>query len=156
LPQEDREHAMHELGQDFLKAGMLDRAEQAFQQVLDTRFAVPAVRALIRIYESEHDWERAIESVKRLRGLVDEPVPQLVHYQCERAVAALSGKTPDLKAAADALDEADHASRKMGSGAGTAASQARIAMLRARLAKLGAHEDQERMFLLSVLDTAPE
>src|SRR3546814_6217010 len=81
LPQADRENAQHELAQDFLKAGMLDRAEQAFEQVLDTRFAVPAVRALIRIYESEHDWSRAIEAVKRLRALVDEPVPQLVHYQ---------------------------------------------------------------------------
>src|SRR5690606_8171154 len=64
LPQVDRENAQHELAQDFLKAGMLDRAEQAFEQVLDTRFAVPAVRALIRIYESEHDWPRAIEAVK--------------------------------------------------------------------------------------------
>src|SRR5690606_38847019 len=128
LPQADRENALHELAQDFLKAGLLDRAEQAFEQVIDTRFAVPAVRALIRIYESEHDWERAIEAVKRLRGLVDEPVPQLVHYQCERAVTALSGKTPDLKAAADALDAADHAARNAGSHAGAQPSQARIAM----------------------------
>src|SRR3546814_7245078 len=88
---------------------MLDRAEQAFEQVLDTRFAVPAVRALIRIYESEHDWSRAIEAVKRLRALVDEPVPQLVHYQCERAVSALTAKTPDLVAADAALAAADHA-----------------------------------------------
>src|SRR3546814_12439593 len=94
LPQADRESSEHELAQDFLKAGMLDRAEQAFEQVLDTRFSIPAVRALIRIYESEHDWSRAIEAVKRLRALVDEPVPQLVHYQCERAVSALTAKTP--------------------------------------------------------------
>src|SRR5690554_6392669 len=110
LPHADPESAHHELAQDFLKAGMLDRAEQAFEQVLDTRFAVPAVRALIRLYESEHDWPRAIGAVKRLRALVDEPVPQLVHYQCERAVAALSGKSPDFKAASEALDAADHAS----------------------------------------------
>src|SRR5690606_24692250 len=99
LPQADRENAQHELAQDYLKAGMLDRAESAYEQVLDTRYAVPAVRALIRIYESEHDWPRAIEAVKRLRALVDEPVPQLVHYQCERAVAAMSGRAPDVAAA---------------------------------------------------------
>src|SRR3546814_12904273 len=75
-------------------AGMLDRAEQAFESIQDTQFAVPAMRALIRIYESEHDWPRAIEAVKRLRALVDEPVPQLVHYQCERAQAAMSAPTP--------------------------------------------------------------
>lgn len=156
LPQADRENAQHALAQDFLKAGMLDRAEHAFEQVMDTRFAVPAVRALIRIYESEHDWERAIEAVKRLRGLVDEPVPQLVHYQCERAVTALSDPNPDLKAAGEALDAADYAARTAGGRTAGMASQARIAMLRARLAKLNGQEDQERMFLLSVLDTAPE
>lgn len=156
LPQADRENAQHELAQDFLKAGMLDRAEQAFEQVIDTRFAVPAVRALIRIYESEHDWERAIEAVKRLRGLVDEPVPQLVHYQCERAVTALSGSNPDLKAAGEALDAAENAARTAGGRTEGMASRARIAMLRAKLAKLSGQEDQERMFLLSVLDAAPE
>lgn len=77
LPIVDRENAQFELAQDFLKAGMLDRAEQGFQAVQHTRHAVDAVRALIRIYESEHDWSRAIETVNQLRGLVDEPVPQI-------------------------------------------------------------------------------
>ncbi|NYT81651.1 lipopolysaccharide assembly protein LapB [Alcaligenaceae bacterium] len=156
LPQADRESAQHELAQDFLKAGMLDRAEQAFEQVLDTRFAVPAVRALIRIYESEHDWPRAIEAVKRLRALVDEPVPQLVHYQCERAVAAMAGKNPDFKAASEALDAADHAAAALRGDAGSQASEARIAMLRAQLARLSGKPEEERAYLASVLDTAPE
>ncbi|MEB2401567.1 MAG: lipopolysaccharide assembly protein LapB [Alcaligenaceae bacterium] len=155
LPQADRESAQHELAQDFLKAGMLDRAEQAYEQVLDTRFAVPAVRALIRIYESEHDWPRAIEAVKRLRALVDEPVPQLAHYQCERAVAAMSGKSPDFKAASEALDAADHAASALRGEAGQA-SEARIAMLRAQLARLAGRPEEERAYLVSVLDTAPE
>src|SRR3546814_4440530 len=60
-------------------SGMLDRAEQAFESIQDTQFAVPAMRALIRIYESEHDWPRAIEAVKRLRALVDEPVRSEEH-----------------------------------------------------------------------------
>ncbi|MBF6616155.1 lipopolysaccharide assembly protein LapB [Pollutimonas thiosulfatoxidans] len=152
----DRESAQHELAQDFLKAGMLDRAEQAFERVLDTRFAVPAVRALIRIYESEHDWPRAIEAVKRLRALVDEPVPQLVHYQCERAVAALALRPPDIDAASAALDAADNAAvalRKEGRGQ---ASEARIAILRAQLARAANHPERERAYLASVLDAAPE
>src|SRR5690606_23945689 len=40
LPEAEREHGLHELGQDFVKGGLLDRAEQAFEQLLDTRFAV--------------------------------------------------------------------------------------------------------------------
>lgn len=156
LPQEEREHAQHELAQDFLKAGMLDRAEQAFHQVLDTRFAVPAVRALIRIYESEHDWPRAIEAVKRLRALVDEPVPQLVHYQCEQADAALSVDPPDLAAANAALEDADNAAHALRGQTRGHASEARIAMLRAKVAKLGNNRERERVYLESVLRTAPE
>lgn len=156
LPAADREAAQHEIAQDFLKAGMLDRAEQAFESIQDTQFAVPAVRALIRIYESEHDWPRAIEAVKRLKALVDEPVPQLVHYQCERAQTAMSGSAPDQLAAAAALDEADNAAKSLRAQQGSQASLARIAMLRAELARAAQSPDQTRAYLESVLTIAPE
>lgn len=156
LPLADRETAQHELAQDFLKAGMLDRAEQAFEQVLDTRFAVPAVRALIRIYESEHDWDRAIDAVKRLRALVDEPVPQLVHYQCERAIAALSAREPDLAQAQLALDAADHAADALAQSKADTASRARIAIIRARMARIQGNYQNERAYLESVLGMAPD
>lgn len=156
LPQADREAAQHELAQDFLKAGMLDRAEQAYEAVLDTRYAVPAVRALIRIYESEHDWPRAIDAVKRLRALVDEPVPQLVHYHCEMALAALAVKPADLAAADAALDAAHNAARELRNDKGSAASSVRIAILRARLAALQGNPEGARKYLVSVLDIAPE
>jgi len=155
LPQADREAAQHELAQDFLKAGMLDRAEQAFETVLETRYAVPAVRALIRIYESVHDWPRAIESVKRLRALVDEPVPQLVHYHCEMAVAAMSARPADTARAEKALDAADNAARALRKDNGSRASEVRIAMLRAQLAALLDNTEGERKYLTSVLDIAP-
>lgn len=156
LPVADRENAQFQIAQDFLKAGMLDRAEAAFEAVRETRFAIPAMRALIRIYESEHDWPRAIEAVRRLRALVDEPVPQLVHYQCEQAEGALQGKQPDFERAAKALDEADNAIRKLGTGQGMYASQARVAGLRARVARLQGQSEQERAYLVSILSSAPE
>lgn len=156
LPVADRENAQFQIAQDFLKAGMLDRAEAAFEAVRETRFAIPAMRALIRIYESEHDWPRAIEAVRRLRALVDEPVPQLVHYQCEQAEGALQGKQPDFDRAAKALDEADNAIRKLGTGQGMYASQARVAGLRARVARMQGQSEQERAYLVSILSSAPE
>ncbi|CAM5343674.1 lipopolysaccharide assembly protein LapB [Eoetvoesiella caeni] len=156
LPVAEREHAQHEIAQDYLKAGMLDRAELAFQQVMDTRFAVPAVRALIRIYESEHDWPRAIEAVKRLRALIDEPVPQLVHYQCEQVQAALAAKPPNIAEANAALDAADNAAAALHGQERGQPSQARIAMLRAALAKLSNNAESERTYLESVLAIAPE
>lgn len=155
LPQAEREQALHELAHDFLKAGMLDRAEQTFQQVLETRFAVSAVRALIRIYESEHDWPRAIDAVRRLRGLVDEPVPQLAHYQCELAQTALSAKPADIDGALAALDAAEHAAQKLASDGQGHAAKTRIAMLRAAVARLQNNLEGERAFLETVLTGAP-
>jgi len=156
LPPTEREHALHELGHDFLKAGLLDRAEQAFEQLRETRFAIPAVKALIRIYESEHDWPRAIEAVKRLRALVDEPVPQLAHYQCERAQAALTTRPADIGTAAEALDAASHAVQALRRhGTDPSGAEARIAMLYALQARLADDDVAERLSLESVLETAP-
>ena len=155
LPDAEREHAQHELAQDFLKAGMLDRAESGFEQLKDTRYALPALRSLIRIFESEHDWPRAIEAVKTLQGLVDEPAPQLVHYYCEQAQTALSAKPADVDAAHTALDAADHALSTTDASVGKGA-MVRTAMLRARLALLEQDPKRERLYLESVMTDAPE
>jgi len=156
LPQPQREQALHALAQDFFKAGMLDRAEQAFEQVAHTRFAVSAVRALIRIYESEHDWPKAIETVQRLRTLVDEPVPLLVHYHCEQAQAALAAKPADTKAARQALDLAEAALEQNLKQHAQPAAQARIAMLSAALARQIHDVEGERLWLETVLDETPD
>jgi len=156
LPEADREMAQHELGHDYLKAGMLDRAEAAFTSVLETRFAVDAIRSLIRIYEVGHEWERAIEAVKKLQALVDEPVPQLAHYHCERAEMALMDNPPDLAAASSALDAADHAADILRGEGREHASKARIAMLRARLLAVSGNVEGQRGWLASVLTSAPE
>lgn len=157
LPDAEREHAQHELAHDFLKAGMLDRAESAFEQLKDSRYALPALRSLIRIYESEHDWPRAIEAVKKLQGLVDEPVPQIVHYYCEQAQTALSAKPVEVDTAHAALDSAERAADqvKQPDTLGKAA-RVRTAMLRARLAHVEGDVKRERQYLESILVDAPE
>src|SRR3546814_9687435 len=101
------------------------------------------------------DWSSDVCS-SDLRALVDEPVPQLVHYQCERAVSALTAKTPDLVAADAALDAADHAAGALRGQSKGQASEARIAMLRAHLARLGNQPERERSYLESVLTATPE
>ncbi|MGN6578505.1 MAG: lipopolysaccharide assembly protein LapB [Bordetella sp.] len=155
LPVAERDHAQHELAQDFLKAGMLDRAESTFNTLKDTRFALPALRSLVRIYESEHDWPRAIEVVKTLQGLVDEPVPQIVHYHCELAQMALASKPVNIEATNAALDAADHAI-KSSDAASSRGGRARIAMLRAQLARIEQNPKRERLYLESILTSAPE
>jgi len=155
LPLKEREHAMHELAQDYLKAGMLDRAEAAFGALKNTAFALPALRALIRIYESEHDWPRAIEAVESLRALVSEPVPQLVHYYCEQAQAALSAKPPRMEQAQEALAQAQRASASA-QATGISGSFVRVAMLDAMLAVAQNNLPAQRAHLLAVMENAPE
>ena len=155
LPAKQREHAQFELAQDFLKAGMLDRAEELFATLKDTTYALPSLRALIRIYESSHDWPHAIESVKTLGKLVDEPVPQLVHYHCELVQAALSSKPPALDRAAASLQDATKSAEVSGARAGSAA-YARIEMLGAMLCVASGDAAGQRARLRAVLDQAPE
>ena len=155
LPLKQREHAQHEIAQDYLKAGMLDRAEEAFATLKDTSFALPSLRALIRIYESSHDWPKAIEAVKGLGKLVDEPVPQLVHYHCELAQAALSAKPPALDRAEKSLQDAASAAEISGAKVGSAA-YARIEMLAAMLCVARGDAVGQRERLLAVLKQSPE
>jgi lipopolysaccharide assembly protein B len=67
LPQESQVHSRFELGQDYLKAGLLDRAEETFNQLVDTTYSAQARRALLEIYQREKEWQRAIEAAKALQ-----------------------------------------------------------------------------------------
>lgn len=159
LPAPQREQALYELAQDFLKSGMLDRAEEAFRQLQDTRYAQQALQALIRIYEAGHDWPKAIETVRMLRAMTNEPVPELAHYYCELAQMALQAKTPDLLGAQEALDAAEAALQRQGGEDGAvqrgAAAAVRVAMLRAQIAARQDDAKAERLHLESVLREHP-
>ncbi len=153
LPSREREHALHEIAQDYLKAGMLDRAEMAYKELKNTRYQEQAARALVRIYESEHDWPKAIEAVRRLGKLADESVPQLVHYHCEIALSHIMRKPPEFDAARQALDQAGAAVGQQSDS--TSASRARVLMLEAALARACGDVKSERHHLLLLLDEAP-
>src|SRR5690606_2749278 len=159
LPENQRDQALHELAQDYLKAGMLDRAEDAFERLKSTRFAADALRALLRIYEVEHDWPRAIATVQALQSLVDEPVPMAVHYHCELAAAALAATPPDLAAAHTALDAASNQleshARHEGSQPGLDAGPVRVSLLRAELASREGDRRSESVLLASVVKNYP-
>jgi len=155
LPAPQREQALHELAQDYLKAGLLDRAEEGFIRLQTSRFATEAVRALIRIYEAEHDWPKAIAAMQTLQRLIDEPVPQAVHYHCELAQAALAAQPPDRDAAQAALDAA---TQGLGDeeAAPSVQGSVRVALLRAQLAMLDGEPGLARATLERVLQRYPE
>jgi len=153
LPLREREHALHEIAQDYLKAGMLDRAEMAYKELKNTRYQEQAARALVRIYESEHDWLKAIEAVRRLSKMTDESVPQLVHYHCEIAQTHLTSQPAAFDQVRQALNDAESIIGK--DDHTTAASRARVLMLEASLARAQADAKLERHYLLTLLDQAP-
>lgn len=106
LPAKQRANALAELGQDFLKAGLLDRAEEAFVRLLDEpAHRLGALRALLRIYQMEREWAKAIDCARRLEREAGETHQVAVaHFHCELAQQALA--KGDLEAAAARIDEA--------------------------------------------------
>ena len=95
LPVSERDHALFELGQDFLKAGLLDRAEETFGRLESGDYALGAQRALLTIYEIEKDWNKSIETAGRLETMGAEPLDkEIAHFHCELAQEALQQKKP--------------------------------------------------------------
>jgi lipopolysaccharide biosynthesis regulator YciM len=87
LDQEQRLHALHELGEDYLKAGLLDRAGEVFARLLDTPRALDARHALLEIRVQERDWAQAIELARRLGHDSTRPYQtEIAHYCCEMAL----------------------------------------------------------------------
>ena len=86
-----RLQALGELGQDFLKAGLLDRAEAVFLKLRDSRADEAASRYLLEIYQQEKDWEKAIgiaETLPDHEGLRWRR--EVASFHCELAVRALA------------------------------------------------------------------
>jgi lipopolysaccharide biosynthesis regulator YciM len=91
-----REHALFELGQDFLRAGLLDRAEDAFNRLEGTSYAGAALRHRLDLAQMVRDWPRAIELAQRLqRGDGGDQRPLIAHFHCELAQQALAATGPD-------------------------------------------------------------
>lgn len=76
-----------ELAQDYLKAGLYDRAEELFESLDDDRYRQPALRALLEIYVREREWERAIKAATELERISGVPFRvEIAHYYCEMAL----------------------------------------------------------------------
>ena len=87
LAPEHREQALLALAQDYLRAGLLDRAEGLFQQVSEVpRLRASALDSLRGVYERQHDWQQALETYRQLARIKAAP-PRTVaaHYLCELA-----------------------------------------------------------------------
>ena len=79
LTDPQRVQALLALGEDYMKSGLLDRAETVFSELADIDHRAPqALRHLIDIFQSERDWDRAIENAHRFEEATGTPMGELV------------------------------------------------------------------------------
>ena len=93
LAQELKLQALAELGQDYLKAGLLDRAEEVFEKLRSTSLDESAKRNLLEIYQLEKDWEKAIAIARELPDVATQK--EIAEYYCELAAAELMRSRTD-------------------------------------------------------------
>ncbi len=106
-----RLQALYELAQDYLKAGLLDRAEEFFAKLEGTEYEQQGLRFLLEIYEQEKDWAKAIDASRRMDEVTGKSSERdIAHYFCELAVNELTASGAD--AARRHLEEALSVNRK--------------------------------------------
>jgi lipopolysaccharide biosynthesis regulator YciM len=129
LASSERDRAQHALAQDFMKAGLFDRAEEAYRALQGTAFETEARLALLNLYERSRDWTAAAETAAALeRSGTGSFGTRIAHHYCELALEAdAKGQTETADAAlAKARAASPHAPRP-------------LLLMGQRLAKAGHH-----------------
>jgi lipopolysaccharide biosynthesis regulator YciM len=102
----DRARAQHALAQDFMKAGLFDRAEAAWQALEGTSYDHEARLAQLTLAERSRDWARAVQVATRLNEAAGAGAgagafsARIAHYECEQALAADAAGRPEEAEAA--------------------------------------------------------
>ena len=105
LSRDDRHRAQYALALDYLKAGLLDRAEDALRKLEGSRFETQAHLALLGNYERSRDWPNAATIAAKLEASGQGSFrPRQAHYLCEQAAALLARN--DAEGCARLLQEA--------------------------------------------------
>jgi lipopolysaccharide assembly protein B len=111
LAAEQKTVALFELAQDYLKAGILDRAEELFAKLEQGPHAREARRYLLEIFQLEKQWQKAIDMARRLEDDSGESLAkEISQFQCELAATEATHSRPE--AARTLLESALEANRK--------------------------------------------
>jgi lipopolysaccharide assembly protein B len=92
LPEELRLQAINAIGQDYLRAGLLDRAEEAFTRLLGSPLELDAKRSLLEIFQTEKEWQKAIDIAQQLPDFASQI--EISHFYCEIAAGELMQSRP--------------------------------------------------------------
>ena len=111
LDREQRAQALLELGQDYMRAGLFDRAENLFVELAESKlYSTQALTNLLEIYQQEKDWQRCLEIAGQLDNNKDLNLRmQTAHFYCELAQQEL--KSHNLTQAEDYVRKAQLADR---------------------------------------------
>lgn len=123
LTYDQRLLAVQQLGRDYMAAGLYDRAEDMFKQLVDeTDFRLGALQQLLQIYQATSDWQSAIEVAERLVKLGKEKHRgEIANFWCELALQQM---------AANDLDKAMALLKK---GAAADSNSARVSIMMGRV-----------------------
>jgi len=123
LTYDQRLLAVQQLGRDYMAAGMYDRAEDMFGQLVDeTDFRVSALQQLLQIYQATSDWQKAIDTAERLVKLgKDQQRLEISHFYCELALQMMGS------------DDMDKAMSLLKKGAAADRNSARISIMMGRI-----------------------
>ena len=103
LKSTDRARAQHALAQDYMKAGLFDRAETAYSALEGTAFDRESRLALLSLYERSREWSRAAAVAAALEQAgAGSFAARVAHYECEQALEAdAQGRSEAAQAALD-------------------------------------------------------
>ncbi|WP_436892786.1 lipopolysaccharide assembly protein LapB [Siccibacter turicensis] len=123
LTYDQRLLAIQQLGRDYMAAGMYDRAEEMFAQLVDeTDFRVSALQQLLQIYQATSDWQKAIDTAERLVKLgKDQKRVEIAHFYCELALQMMGN------------DDMDKAMSLLKKGAAADRNSARVSIMMGRI-----------------------
>jgi lipopolysaccharide biosynthesis regulator YciM len=106
IKRDRREQAQFALAEDYLSAGLFDRAEALLTELQDSpRRGTEALRRLVRLSELTREWERAIELQRELEPGGRPASGNVAHYLCELAEQARQAR--DYERARAWLDRAE-------------------------------------------------
>jgi lipopolysaccharide biosynthesis regulator YciM len=111
LAPEQKLLALYDLAQDYLKAGLLDRAEEMFGKLQGTQYEQQGLKFLLEIYEQEKDWGKAIETSRKMDAVTGQSsAKDIANFYCELAVGEMTHSRWDV--AREYLREALAVNRK--------------------------------------------
>ncbi len=98
LSRAQRNQALYELSQDYMRAGLFDRAESLLQELVEEGdYAAPALSRLLDIFQREKEWEQAIRVARRLAVYRQDDYGALIaQFLCEQVEEAMAAGRNDL------------------------------------------------------------